>query len=198
MRIAAIILAAGQASRFGSPKQLLKLNQQTLVERSISIAIASSCEPIIVVTGAYHSEISRLPLPTEVTLVHNSNWADGMGRSIACGVEKLKNSSSSLPDAILIMLADQPGINTETIQRLKSTIQDQENSIVLCQNSQSKGPPALFSISHLNSLYELKHDEGAKSIIASHPKETTFIPAPESIWDIDTPQIWKNFRTRFK
>jgi len=42
MRIAAIILAAGQASRFGSPKQLLKLNQQTLVERSISIAIAST------------------------------------------------------------------------------------------------------------------------------------------------------------
>ena len=191
-KTAAIILAAGQASRFGSPKQLLKIDNQTFVERCITHAHAAGCDPIIVVTGAYHEEITQLGLSTSALLTYHANWQHGMGRSIAHGATKL-NESKIHWDAVYILLADQPSITPSTLLHLKDSLSPPGITITLCKNANSQGPPALFSKSHLSALCQLKHDEGAKSIVTSHPDQLAIVEAPETAWDIDTPSNWESF-----
>ncbi len=187
---AAIILAAGKASRYGSSKQLLQLNGKTLLEHSISNAIKIGCAPILVVSGAYHKEIAELSLPASVTLIYNPDWELGMGNSLACGAKLLDQESIS---SLIIILADQPAVTPDTLQRLTAAFQPIETSIVLSKNANSTGPPALFSSSHLPALCELTHDEGAKTIVSQYPDQTTLIDTPESAWDIDTQEIWQKF-----
>ena len=81
-----IILAAGSSSRLGSPKQLLKYNDKSLLQHIVTEAnLAVENEEVIVVTGAnqdlLETELSQLP----VHVIHNDNWEQGMASSINCG-----------------------------------------------------------------------------------------------------------------
>lgn len=187
---AAIILAAGKASRYGSSKQLLQLNGKTLLEHSISNAIKVGYSPILIVSGAYHKKIATLSLPDSVTLIYNPDWELGMGNSLAHGAKLLDPESI---DSLIIILADQPAVSPDTLQRLTAAFQSSDTSIVLSKNADSTGPPALFSTSHLPALCKLNHDEGAKTIVSQYPDQTTLIDAPESAWDIDTQETWQKF-----
>jgi len=192
IKTAAIILAAGKASRFGKPKQLLKLHNQTLIERSIRHAQEAGCEPIILVTGAYHEEISQLNLPSSATLSYHAKWQEGMGSSIAYGVSQINKNHYDW-EAMYIMLADQPAVTANTLLRLKSSFDPPEITIALCQNAENQGPPALFCRSHLPALSLLQNDEGAKSVVKANTDQLAMVQAPETAWDIDTQSTWDLF-----
>ena len=76
---AAIILAAGESSRLGQPKQNLLFNGQTLLQRAVDSAQRSKCKPVIVVLGANADAI--MP-PAKTTLLYNKDWKEGMASSI--------------------------------------------------------------------------------------------------------------------
>ena len=102
--IAALILAAGESSRFGACKQLIELNGTTMLQSSIDKANKVFPGSVYVVTGAFHDEICTAIRNAEVIL--NSNWEQGIGSSIACGVSAIESKH----DAIMILLADQVAI----------------------------------------------------------------------------------------
>lgn len=196
MKTAALILAAGEASRYGSPKQLLEIDEQTLIQRAAHLACDAHCSPIIIVTGAYHQQISQLAFPENVTLVENTQWVDGMGRSVAKGakaIQLIQNQSSEPTEAVLILLADQPAINLGTITKLKNEFDDSIPSIVISKHQDVTGPPSLFHSKYIPELVKLKGDLGAKSIVKNNTQWLAFIDAPEASWDIDTIQVWSHF-----
>ena len=88
-KIAAVILAAGESSRLGTPKQLVKIGKQTLIENVIRIAQNNQLGPIIVVLGAYQKEIASVIRYLKVRTVSNVNWMNGLSSSIIIGIKAL-------------------------------------------------------------------------------------------------------------
>ncbi|RYD41191.1 MAG: nucleotidyltransferase family protein, partial [Verrucomicrobiaceae bacterium] len=186
MRVGAMILAAGKASRFGSPKQLLVLDGETLVDRACRIALEAACTPVLRVLGAHAETILGHPCPHGVhTLVH-PGWEQGMGSSLAAGVTNLLRMEPDL-DALFVLLADQPVTTPSLLENM--TDQLASASIVWCGHDDAKGPPALFSRIHFHELMSLQGDRGAKAVIARH--QATLMAFPDAAWDIDSPEAWE-------
>src|SRR5438094_10487017 len=92
--IAAIILAAGESSRLGQPKQLIQFQSKTLVRRVVDAASEAGCQPILVVLGTETETelvqgISSELKNTGATFIGNPNWKYGIGTSIRMGVHHL-------------------------------------------------------------------------------------------------------------
>ncbi len=191
MKLGAVILAAGRASRFGSPKQLLQIEGETLIDRACRIASEAGCQPLVRVLGAHSEKILEHPCPSGVeTLVH-ADWEKGMGSSLAVGVSHLLELHPEL-DGVFVLLADQPMISAQLLETMKSKLQS--SSVVWCGHSDAKGPPALFSRTHFPELMALRGDQGAKSVAASH--QAALVPFPDAVWDIDSPEAWQRFQTQ--
>src|SRR6202012_1639570 len=99
---AAIILAAGESSRLGFPKQTLLYKGKTLLEWVIEAAGKSKCNPVIVVLGANAETIEPGIKNNGVTLIHNHKWAEGMASSIRAAIEHIEKNSAI--ESAVIML----------------------------------------------------------------------------------------------
>jgi nicotine blue oxidoreductase len=101
--VAAVVLAAGEASRFGSPKQ------QLLLPRVLERLGQTPVDEIVVVEGAYPLETSA---PTR--LVHCANWELGPGASLRCGLAALSDEA----EAAVVVLADGPNLAPASVERV--------------------------------------------------------------------------------
>ena len=93
MAVAAVVLAAGEASRYGSPKQRI------LLPRVLERLRETSVDEIVVVEGAYALEV-----PDDAQLVACPDWARGPGASLRCGLSRLGPEVA----AAVVVLADGP------------------------------------------------------------------------------------------
>ena len=194
MKTGAIILAAGGATRFGGPKQLLEIDGETLIDRACHTALAAGCEPVLRVLGARAEEILTRPeLPDVFTLVHE-NWRAGMGGSLAAGACRLLELEPEC-EAIFILLADQPLVSPELLGKMLELLESRA-SMVLCDYGESSGPPALFKWPHFPDLMELTGDRGAKALAATHPGAVAWFPFPGGACDIDSKDAWEKFLTQ--
>lgn len=192
MKTGALVLAAGKASRFGSPKQLLEIDGVTLLDRACGTALAAGCDPVLRVIGAHAEEILARDCPARVWTFHHVGWEEGMGSSLASGVKHLLDLAPDL-DAVLVLLPDQPAVGVDLLESMFAVLREPVPSIVLCDHGEATGPPALFAAEHFESLSELGGDQGAKAIASRHPEATATVPFPEGAWDIDSPEVWERF-----
>ena len=187
-----IILAAGDSSRMGQSKQLLKVGDQTLLQKSIQTAIDSGIEKIVVVLGsndkAHLENIKTLPVKTVI----NENWKTGMGSSIKSGLKSLMESHV---DAVIIMVCDQPFVTSDHIKSLIATHRKKHKPLVAARYASTFGVPALFTKKYLDQLLALGDNEGAKKIIMTHEKEVGVLDLPEAAIDLDTFEDYRKFIT---
>ncbi|KQM73049.1 hypothetical protein ASE74_21315 [Pedobacter sp. Leaf216] len=88
MKTGIIILAAGNCSRLGKPKQLLVFKENTLLEKTVAAAEQTSFAPIVLVLGAYADEILASIKEMNINYTVNDNWQDSMSASIKVGLKK--------------------------------------------------------------------------------------------------------------
>lgn len=189
-KIGAVILAAGNSSRIGQPKQLLSLRGKTLVRVCIDAASEAGCSPVVVVIGS-DSEKVRLELADANSIeVRNTNWQRGIGSSIRSGVQSLMNHAPDL-EAILLLVCDQPAINARFIERLIAARDATKKDIVASSYADTVGVPALFDRSLLKQLLSIGDEAGAKSIILQNPERVAQFAFPEGAVDIDTWEDWE-------
>lgn len=185
--IGIVILAAGASTRMGTPKQLLRYQDRSLLRHTIEVAIASVCRPIVVVLGAnvqlIRSDISQL----SIQIVENLQWTEGMSSSIGVGIQELKTSCPEV-EAVIVTLCDQPFISTKIINQLASAYHSTNQPIIACKYAETLGVPALFSDRLFSELITLTGGEGAKQVINKHSQEVFSISFPEGAMDIDTPK----------
>ncbi|WP_432714183.1 nucleotidyltransferase family protein [Pedobacter sp.] len=185
MKTGIIILAAGNSSRLGQPKQLLAYRGKTLLRLTMDAALASDFRPIIMVLGAYAGEISKRHSTPEITCVINENWEEGMSSSIAIGLEALLKQQADVGNAI-ISVADQAFINAGIFESLAKTHEAKGKNIVACAYAETKGTPTLFNKKYFEQLLSLTGNRGAKHIFEQHPEDLETIDFELGHIDIDT------------
>ena len=189
-KIGLIILAAGSATRMGRPKQLLPYQGRSLILHAVEVALASLCQPIIVVLGAYVEQIKPELMPKAVQVVENSQWQEGMSSSIRAGISMLLKTNSKL-DAVIISLADQPLVSPQIFNLLIQSYQETQKVIIASKYNETTGVPALFSNALFPELMELEGDKGAKKLIQKYIDTGVILLIPEAAIDIDTPDDYK-------
>ena len=181
--IGAVILAAGESSRLGQPKQLVQFRGKSLVRRVADAATEAGCSPITIVLGSDSKKIEDEL--AGVAIVKNENWRAGIGTSIRVGVQNLLSQASNL-EAIVLLVCDQPFVDARVIKGLVELRQKANKSIVASAYSGTLGVPALFDGSCFQELLALGNDTGAKSIILSKRERVAEFRFPEGTIDIDT------------
>lgn len=189
---AAILLAAGSASRMGLPKQLLEYEGKTLLEWAVGKALASGYGPVVVVGGAYSPAIAQIcaTLGPKVHFCHYAEWAKGMGGSIACGMQYLLELAPLTP-GVLIFLADQPWVGVEHLKGLHHAWMAEKPPYAAAWYNDKPGAPAIFSREVFTDLLACSGDQGARMLFREYPG--LHYPLPQAAFDIDTPEDWKIF-----
>lgn len=186
LRFGAIILAAGASTRMGEPKQLLPLDGQPLIVRTVLAALASPTWPVVVVLGAHAEEIRPLLARLPVLVAENPAWAEGMASSIRAGVATLQQFSRSL-DGALVALCDQPDFSADVIAQLIAAQHTTRRSIVAARYGGRNGAPALFLREHFPALASLTGEDGARALLNATPGQIATVELPALAVDLDTP-----------
>ena len=186
---AIIILAAGQSSRLGQPKQLLPFKGKSLLLHMIQIAKKVS-ENVLVITGADSSRIEYDIKNADAKIVFNEEWEEGMASSIRRGLSVLKNEWPYLKSAIF-MVCDQPFVTTDLLKNLIKENEITGKSIVASAYSEIAGTPVLFDQSIFSELMDLTGDIGARKIILKHKDRLATVDFPLGNVDMDTPEDYK-------
>ena len=191
--IGLMILAAGASTRMGTPKQLLAYRGCSFIRHMAEVAIASVCQPIVVVLGAnaeqIKPEISQLP----VQIVENPQWDEGMSASIRIGLEALLGVNQNL-EAVAIVLCDQPFVSFPILDRIVEAYHLTSKPIIASEYAGTLGVPVLFSCTLFSELMALKSNEGAKKLVKKHIHEVFSVPFPEGSIDIDTPTDYEQLQ----
>jgi molybdenum cofactor cytidylyltransferase len=191
---AAIILAAGGSKRLGEAKQLLKFHGESLVHRTVRLALESECRPVLVVTGAYSDEVKNDLSGLPVEIVFNAEWQRGMGGSLRCAAKEL--STRPRLESILILVCDQPMLNSLHLKALIRAQHQHQAALVASRYSGRLGVPAIFSSSELPMLMECSGDTGARAILEARRESIVSIDFPDGAVDVDTPEdlqhLWQS------
>src|SRR5205085_9074225 len=150
-KIAALILAAGESSRLGRPKRTLIFHEKTLLRQTVDAARDANCAPIIVVAGSEKDEVEHELIAANVTIVQNKHWTRGIGSSIRAGIRHLIDVDSNA-DAALLLVCDQPFVNSAVIKRLSALHERTNKPIVASSYANTLGVPALFDRSCYQEL----------------------------------------------
>jgi len=176
------LLAAGQASRFGSPKQLAKYQGKTFIERSIALLDSIECEPLII-TGAHHTVINEYlsSVSKGSYAFFNQDWQQGMSSSIKAAVRQCPDNC----DGVMFITVDQIQLTQADIQSLIDLWHKDISSIVCAEYAGHRGVPAIFPKQYFPKLLELQDDKGARNLIKSSPN-VKVVSLPNAELDIDT------------
>jgi molybdenum cofactor cytidylyltransferase len=191
--ISAILLAAGESTRMGRPKQLLPWHGKTLLQHSLESIINSAADEIILVLGHEADRIGKsLPaLPAKIVI--NPDYKQGMASSLRQGLAAMDQGS----EAFLVLLADQPGIGPEIINTLIRAFRqaDPRRGIVRPVYRGQRGHPVLIGAQYLQEALQLQGDVGARRILMNHPEDILEIDVDQDavLKDIDTPEEYRTY-----
>lgn len=189
--ISAIFLAAGESKRMGKPKLLLPFNDSTILEQSVDNLLNSRVDEVIVVVGNRAREMTEKLAKRPVKIVVNPAYREGMSTSIVKGLSMVDRKTL----AIMLVLADQPLIDKETINKLIETFLSHDKGIAIPAYQGKRGHPIIFSAKYKEKLQELKGDAGGRQIIRGHPDDVleVAVNSPSINIDIDTPENYHSY-----
>ena len=176
-----VVLAAGAGERFRAsggvgPKQLAVVDGLSLVERAVETAVAAGLDEVVVVAGAV--DLSALGLP--VPVLENPRWDEGIATSMQVAVQ---HAAASGHDAVVVGLADQPGVTTGAWRAVAAAPDDPP--IAVATYDGVRGNPVRLARAVWADLPD-SGDEGARALIRRRPELVQAVPCDGRRDDIDT------------
>jgi molybdenum cofactor cytidylyltransferase len=187
-----LVLAAGASRRFGSPKQLVRIDGRPLLHTVVSRAVEVAGHAVTVVLGSSAAQFAPLLRHTPASVVVNRQWEEGMASSIRTGLARVPGNCA----ALLIALADQPSVTAEDLRRLAGAWRARPDCIVASQYGGTTGVPAVFPRWSFPELQELRGDRGAQLLLHRHADRLLRIANPGAEIDIDRPEDLLAVETR--
>jgi len=188
--VSAVILAAGKSERFGKTKQLAALGNKTVLQCTVDNFTQSSADEIIVVLGYKYKEILKRLGHTTAKLVFNPEFETGMGSSLVEGIKHVRKDA----DGILLALADQPFIDSITINRLIDVFKSNTKGIIIPVYQEHRGNPVILSVKYREELLQIQGDTGGREIVKRHPEDIleVEVDCKGVLTDIDTPEQYNS------
>ena len=171
MRLAAVILAAGESRRLGQPKQLVRVGDgagsETLLGRTVRVVREAGLDVVFVVLGAHAERVEAEAELDGVVVVRNPAWASGMASSIHAGIAAVQ---AGMPEAeaVMLLVCDQPRLTVEHLRGLIDASVSHANgpgTIVASEYAGVPGVPAVFPLFAFARLMELRGDVGARRLL---------------------------------
>lgn len=184
--VGAVLLAAGAASRFGSPKQVLVIEGEAMVRRMAKAALAAGLSPVIVVTGAHHDRVAAALDDLDVQTIENEDWAGGMGGSLAVGVRAMLERAPAVA-SLIVLLADQPSVGAAELTQILQAHARHPRRILAARYDGHSGPPCVFPQSCFDELAALRGARGARALLQKYAERVDAHDLPAARFDIDTP-----------
>jgi len=180
-----VILAAGASKRLGRSKQLLTINNECLVNRSINIALELTKHfhfniPHLI-TGKNHQAVSDAVKELSVLTHYHSKWQEGMGSSIASSISQLNKQSSG----VMFMTCDQVLLTTELLKPLIQTWLEKPGNIVATVYGDVIGIPVIFPAQYYPLLARLTSDKGAKFLLQEYKNNVIEVAIEAAAQDLD-------------
>jgi molybdenum cofactor cytidylyltransferase len=188
--IAGVILAAGESSRFGKPKQLLDWKGQPFVRTVAKTALEAGLSPVVVVTGANAEPVEFVVKDLNVIVIRNEDWQGGQGSSIRSGVKTLTHSHSKI-GGVIFLLTDQPQVTTSILRALVEKHAEGLYPVVAPMVIDQRANPVLFDRLTFPDLMNLEGDVGGRAIFHKHHVE--YLPWHDDrlLLDVDTPEMYQ-------
>ncbi|MBU8850180.1 MAG: nucleotidyltransferase family protein [Desulfobacterales bacterium] len=191
-KISGIILAAGSASRMGRTKQLLPLGDKTLLGRVIQNAGESALHEIIIVLGHCAEKIEQTIDLSGTKVVRNTAYSKGQSTSLIKGLEHV----SSVCDAAIFLLGDQPLVTPAIINRLIDAFETSSAPIVIPYCKGKRGNPVIIARPLFDRLKSLSADTGPRVLFDEFKKSILKVSIPDEaiLFDVDTMDDYKKLK----
>jgi molybdenum cofactor cytidylyltransferase len=180
----AAILAAGGSSRFGSPKQLVRLAGTPVLHQAIANAAFVAGQSVTVVLGANAGLIGEALRQSAASVVVNRTWSEGLASSIRAAV----NSAPAGCEGLLLVLADQVAITADDLKRLYAAWRRHPVLIAAALYGGAPGLPAIFPRWTFTDLLDLRGDRDPRLVIRRNVDQVVRVPMQNAAIDLDTPE----------
>jgi len=186
--IGAIILAAGRSRRMGTQKLLLPWAGQTVIGHIVDQVLAAGLNHVLVVVGANREAVSQALADRRVTLVTNPAPDAEMLSSVRCGLRALPPEC----EAAMVVLGDQPGIQSTLIATLITHYQRTKAEIITPIYKEKGGHPLIISSRYFDEVLHSFDDIGLHGLLAAHADSIHRVSDPSSLLlDIDHPSDYQ-------
>lgn len=192
-----VVLAAGESSRLGRPKQLLEFGHETLLTRVVKTAKEAINGPVIVVLGSNAESLKRVITNENVHIVVNNEWEEGMSSSLRTGVQFATSNFPAL-EGLILSVCDQPFVSAKLLQQLIDVHEQNGSPIVASEYDNTVGTPAFFEKALFSELLELVGDRGAKQLMNKHQENLGTVNFPLGSKDIDTEEDYQRLLAQNK
>jgi len=188
-------LAAGASTRLGEPKQLIQFQGTSLLQRIIDSGEKIETQHKVLILGANQELIEQQTNFKSFTPIMNKDWEEGMSSSVRLAVEFAEESDLN---ALLILLSDQPYVDSELLQKLVGFYVPDEEMLVASKYGEVLGVPALFDRHYCQDLKRLTGDSGARKLIQAFLEKVKVVRFDQGNIDIDTPSDLSQLKTMGK
>ncbi|HIE51782.1 MAG TPA: DUF433 domain-containing protein [Armatimonadetes bacterium] len=187
--ISALVLAAGESRRMGTPKQLLPFGASTVLQAVVDALAAAGVEEIIVVLGHRAEEIAPTLAERPVEIVVNENYRKGMLSSVQCGLRAVSPEA----EAVLVALGDQPRLSPETVRQLISAYRIHSPGLAVPVYRGRRGHPLLLRAKYRDEVFHLNPEIGLRELLHRHPEEVLLVAveSDEVLPDLDDPVAYQ-------
>jgi molybdenum cofactor cytidylyltransferase len=189
---AIIILAAGSSSRMGQSKQLLEIDDTSLLRKTVLTALACGVQNNYVVLGANAEAHKTTITDLAIQIVINDEWSNGMGSSLKKGLNAATTALHSLA-GVIILVCDQPMLTCQHLNNILEKCIASKKGIVASNYKRTTGVPAFFSRQFFEKLNTLDDQHGAKKIIEKYPEAVESVDFPGGEIDLDKIEDYYQF-----
>lgn len=186
LKLGCVVMAAGNARRFGENKLAAVLQGRSLILRALEAIPAEVFHHVVVVTQ--YPEIIRLAQEFHFSAVHNEHPDYGISHTIKLGLTSLRDC-----DGVMFLVSDQPLLQRETVANLAKLWLEQPDKIVALGHNGVRGNPCLFPARFFSELMDLSEDHGGNQVIRQHPDALLLLEtAKQELTDVDTPEALRD------
>lgn len=182
LKLGCVVMAAGNARRFGDNKLAARLEGRSLIRRTLEAVPPETFDAVAVVTQ--YEEILKLAGEFGFTPVRNVHPDFGLSRTIALGLDALGEC-----DGAMFLVSDQPLLRRESVAALARFWRERPDKLAALAHGGVRGNPCVFPARFFPELLALTEDHGGNTVIRRHEEDLRLLEVPEAeLTDVDTPQ----------